>query len=147
ASGTRLSAEEIEARIAGGPTPVAPAPSSPAIAVLPIHGVIVPRAGMFSDVSGATSAEGLTARFNSAMADPRVRAIALDLDSPGGAVQGIQELGDAIYAARGTKPIVAVANHLAASAAYWLASQADELVVTPSGEVGSIRVLAVHDDP
>src|SRR5947209_20232612 len=67
ASGARLIAEEIEARIAGGPAPVTPAPASPAIAVLPIHGVIVPRAGMFSDVSGATSAEGLMGRFNSAM--------------------------------------------------------------------------------
>jgi signal peptide peptidase SppA len=70
----------------------------------------------------------------------------LDIDSPGGSIAGITELAAEIRSARGAKPIVAVANTLAASAAYWLGSQADQFVVTPSGHVGSIGVYAVHQD-
>src|SRR5690606_30987632 len=66
--------------------------------------------------------------------------------SPGGQVNGIQELSDLIYSARGKKPIIAVANHMMASAAYWIGTAADEIVVSPSGEVGSIGVFAVHED-
>jgi signal peptide peptidase SppA len=61
-------------------------------------------------------------------------------------VTGVDELSKMIYDARGSKPIVAVANHLMASAAYWIGTAADELVVTPSGEVGSIGVFAAHQD-
>jgi len=72
--------------------------------------------------------------------------VVLDVDSPGGAVNGVEELADEMLRARGQKPVVAVANTLAASAAYWIATAADEVVVTPSGEVGSIGVFAVHED-
>jgi signal peptide peptidase SppA len=76
-----------------------------------------------------------------------VSAVVLDIDSPGGTVAGVTELAAEIRAARGgSKPIVAAANTLAASAAYWLASQADEVVVSPSGSVGSIGVYAVHQE-
>jgi ClpP class serine protease len=75
-----------------------------------------------------------------------VTAIVLDVSSPGGSVGLLPEIAAQIRAARGTKPIVAVANTTAASAAYWIASQADELVVTPSGDVGSIGVFAAHED-
>ena len=68
------------------------------------------------------------------------------MNSPGGQVGGIEELSKKIFDARGTKPIVAVANHLMASAAYWIGTAADEIVVTPSGEVGSIGVFAAHQD-
>jgi signal peptide peptidase SppA len=61
-------------------------------------------------------------------------------------VYGVEELAAEIYQARGQKPVVAVANSLAASASYWIAASADELVVTPSGEVGSIGVFAMHED-
>jgi capsid assembly protease len=67
------------------------------------------------------------------------------VDSPGGQVSGIDELSKQIFDARGSKPVVAVANHLAASAAYWIATAADELVVSPSAEVGSIGVFAAHE--
>jgi signal peptide peptidase SppA len=81
-----------------------------------------------------------------ALADPDVGAVLLDLDSPGGVVDGIPEAAATLRAMRGSKPIVAVANGMAASAAYWLASQADEMSVTPSGAVGSIGVYATHRD-
>ena len=61
-------------------------------------------------------------------------------------MSGVEELSAEIFQARGQKPITAVANSLAASAAYWIATAADELVVTPSGEVGSIGVFAAHED-
>jgi len=101
---------------------------------------------MLMEASGAVSAQRLTAAFRAALNDPEVGSIVLDLDSPGGQVGGIEELANEIYQARSQKPVTAVANGLAASAAYWLASAAGELVVTPSGEVGSIGVFAIHED-
>lgn len=79
-------------------------------------------------------------------ADPSIKVIILDIDSPGGTVSGVEELAREIHAAREHKPIVAVANSMAASAAYWLASQASDVVVTPTGQVGSIGVYAGHAD-
>jgi signal peptide peptidase SppA len=116
------------------------------VAVLPLFGTIFPRANMMTDVSGATSAERFGAQFSELMQDPNIDAIVLDVDSPGGQVNGIEELSRQIFDARGPKPIVAIANHTMASAAYWIATAADEVVVTPSGEVGSIGVFAVHKD-
>ncbi|MGH2351768.1 MAG: S49 family peptidase, partial [Chloroflexota bacterium] len=85
-----------------------------------------------------------------AQADPDVSSLLLEVDSPGGTVNGVPELAAEVFAASqrrgGPKPIVAVANGLAASAAYWIASAADEVVVTPSGEVGGVGVFAVHED-
>lgn len=118
-----------------------------AVHVLRLHGAIVPRGNMMADLSGAVSAEAFAADFRRAAADPDAAAIVLDIDSPGGQVDLVPEAAATVRAARRAgRPIVAVANTLAASAAYWIASGADEIVVTPSGEVGSIGVLTVHDD-
>lgn len=143
-SGEKLSAEEIQARIHGAVRP--PARQVKSVAVLPLFGTIFPRANMMTQVSGATSAEQFGAQFAQLLADPNVSAIVLDVNSPGGQVSGVEEVSQQIYAARGQKPIVAVANHLMASAAYWIGTAADEIVVTPSAEVGSIGVFAVHQD-
>lgn len=78
--------------------------------------------------------------------DPAVNAIALDINTPGGAVTGTKEAGDAIYAARSRKGIVAIVNPLCASAGYWLASQCSEIVAIPSAAVGSIGVFQLHFD-
>lgn len=123
-------------------------PKATVVSILGVLGVISQRAAQVDDISGpgGTSIERLTQRFRSALSDQSVRAIVLDVDSPGGGVYGVEELADEIREARGQKPIVAVANSLAASAAYWLASSADEVVVTPSGEVGSVGVYAAHED-
>jgi len=138
--GIKLSAAEIQAVTKPG----RPSSISGGIQVLPLFGTIVPRANVMTEMSGGTSAEMFGKAFRAAIADPNIGAVVMDVDSPGGAVQGIDELANEIYRARGTKPIVAVANHLAASAAYWIATA--ELVVSPSGEVGSIGVFAAHDD-
>lgn len=118
------------------------------IAVLPITGVIAHRMAMVQDVSGpgGTSTEGFKRQLEAALNDESVSAIVLDIDSPGGTVSGVAELAQFIYESRGQKKIIAVANSLAASAAYWIAAAADEVVVTPTGDVGSIGVFTVHVD-
>ena len=117
------------------------------VSIIPIHGVIEHRADWLLELFGGTSLDGLRASLRAELADPTVRAIILDIDSPGGTVSGTTELAAEIRAARGgEKPIIAVANTLAASAAYWIASQADEIVATPSAQVGSVGVYAVHQE-
>lgn len=116
------------------------------VAVLGVYGMITKRADMFSDMSGGTSIERLTRRFREALADPAVSGIVMDVDSPGGGTYGLQEFGNEIRSGRGQKPIVAVANSLMASAAYWIGSQAEEILVSPSSETGSIGVYGAHED-
>ncbi|GJD64412.1 S49 family peptidase [Methylobacterium frigidaeris] len=147
ADGARFSREEIQARIGPGRTGE-PAASSGVVAVIPIVGIISQRMNMLADISGpgGTSTDRVGAAFRRAMADPNVKAIVFDVDSPGGGCFGTQELADEIFAARGRKPIVAQVNSLAASAAYWIISSASEIVATPGGEVGSIGVYGSHSD-
>ncbi len=115
-------------------------------AVVPVSGTITPRPSLFSEYSGGTSADRIGAAVDAAVRDTNVSAIVLDVDSPGGYVAGIPEAAAKIASAAKQKRVVAVANHLAASAAYWLASQAGEIVVSPSAQVGSIGVLSGHVD-
>ena len=116
------------------------------VAVLPLQGTIVPKANMMTEMSGGTSLSQFTGWFRSAMKDPNVRAIVIDCDSPGGNVQGVMELADEMYKSRGQKPVVCQVTGIAASAAYWLACQCDEIAVTPSGSIGSIGVFLMHQD-
>ena len=118
------------------------------IAVLPLYGVITQRGNMIEDVSGpgSVSTQKFAAALRQALADESVSQILIDIDSPGGSVYGVAELADEIVAARAQKPIVAIANSLAASAAYWIGCSASEFYVTPGGEVGSIGVWQAHFD-
>ena len=118
------------------------------VAIVPVMGVISPRVQDVEGLStgGGMSAEGFAAGMRQLAADPNVSGIVLDINSPGGNVYGIAEAAEAIREARGAKPVWAVAHHQAASAAYWLASVAEQLVVTPSAEVGSIGVYSYHED-
>ena len=116
------------------------------IGVIPVIGSIVHRGNMFTEASGTASSDMLGKQFDMMMASGDIGTILLEIDSPGGQAQGIQELAAKIAAGRGAKPIIAQVNPEAASAAYWLASAADEIVVTPSGEVGSIGAYAYHLD-
>lgn len=145
AQGHRLTAEEVQAQI-GAARPQSGPTIGGGVAVIPVVGTIMPRADMLMESSGAVSTQRLAAAFRAALSNPDVGSIILDVDSPGGQVGGVDELASEIYQARGQKRIVAVANHLAASAAYWIATAADEVIVSPSGEVGSIGVLAMHQD-
>lgn len=118
------------------------------VAVIPMMGTISHRMSMMSEVSGGggASTQQLTANFRQALADTNCKAIVFDVDSPGGSVEGVIELASEIYNARKQKPIVAVCNSMAASAAYWLASAAGEVVCTPSGQCGSIGVFMLVQD-
>ncbi|MDI7923395.1 S49 family peptidase [Ferirhizobium litorale] len=117
------------------------------VAVIPVYGVLADKMDAFSAMSGGTSYAGIKKALHSALANQDVKAIVLDVNSPGGSVPGTEELATEIRSLRGgEKPIVAQVNSLAASAAYWIASSADEIVVTPSGRAGSIGVYTAHDD-
>ena len=119
-----------------------------AVAVLPLRGIISQHISQVNDISGpgGTSTEAFTKNLRQALSSKQVGSIVIDIDSPGGSVEGVQELADEILSMRGDKPIVAVANSLAASAAIWIGAAADEFSVIPSGQVGSIGVFAAHED-
>jgi HK97 family phage major capsid protein/HK97 family phage prohead protease len=146
AGGHRPTADEIRERIELHQSEREEAEPTDPVAVIPVHGPIIPRAANMDMSSQAVGIDALQAQFRAALADDSVRAIVLDIDSPGGSAEMVPEFAAEILAARGAKPIVAMANTFAASAAYWLAAAADEVVVTPSGEVGSIGVWSVHQD-
>ncbi len=116
------------------------------VAVLPLFGIMSQRMNMMTSMSGGTSTENFRRSFQMALRDDAISSIILDVDSPGGSVFGVQELWQTIMGARGTKPVVAVANSMMASAAYYVSTAADEIVVAPMGEVGSIGVLVAHQD-
>jgi signal peptide peptidase SppA len=123
-----------------------PQPTGGAVAVIPIHGVLVPRGNLLSDMSGATSLDVLTGQIRDAVAMDAVKTIVLDVDSPGGSVAGASELAREIMKARTKKPVIAVAQYTMASCAYWLAAAATEIVAAPSAIVGSIGVYTMHQD-
>lgn len=141
ANGGTFTDEEIEARV-GNRQSSRDSGRVGSLAIVPLYGAIVPRANLFTEMSGGTSLEKFQAALLDADRDPDVSTIIIDVASPGGSVDLVPETAEVI---RNLKtPTVAVANTDAASAAYWLASQASEFAVTPSGEVGSIGVWTAH---
>lgn len=147
AAGGELTDSEIQARIsAANNGPRRGGRTSGAVAVIPVYGPISARMSLMSNSSGGTSLDDLTGSIDSALADPSIDAIVLEVDSPGGTVDGVPEAAAKIRGARGQKPIYAIANTMAASAAYWLAAQAEQVFVTKSGSVGSIGIFAAHHD-
>lgn len=144
-------------RFAGGLVEAAPATADPTpsaavtpegIAVIPIVGTLVGRSDFVDAASGLMSYADIGDVIAGAMADPTVQGIILDMDSPGGEVGGLFDLVDRIKALRvaHAKPLWALANESALSAAYAIASAADRIYVTRTGEVGSIGVVAAHVD-
>ncbi len=117
------------------------------VAVIPVSGEISKRMNMLTEISGGTSTELLRNDFREAMGRADVKAILLDIDSPGGAVDGTMELAAEIFEARGSKPIAAFGDGMIASAAYWIGAAADELYLgSPVTQAGSIGVIALHRD-
>ncbi|MGR9427730.1 S49 family peptidase [Rhizobium leguminosarum] len=133
--------ESAESRSSQGTT------SGP-VDILNLFGTICSRATALDDVSQqAVSLDRFQREFQAAAARPNNAGIVLNFDSPGGTADLVPETVAMIRKARrSSRPIVAIANTYAASAAYWLACACDEIVVTPSGEVGSIGVYMVHQD-
>jgi signal peptide peptidase SppA len=116
------------------------------IAVIPIHGSLVKRSLGMEAASGLTSYGEIAAMLDAALADPQVSGILLDIDSPGGEASGSFELARRVREVAALKPVWAVANDAAYSAAYAIAASAQRLFVTETGGVGSIGVIALHVD-
>jgi ClpP class serine protease len=112
------------------------------VALITISGPIFRYANLFTALSGATSIETLATDLRAALDNSRVSRIVLAIDSPGGQTNGVQEFADMVFAARKEKPITAYVNELGASAAYFIAAAASEIVMAPMAAVGSIGVVA-----
>lgn len=109
------------------------------VAIIPVAGPIFPKANLFTELSGATSIEILAQDFKKALDNPSIHSILLDVDSPGGNVVGINEFAGMVRAA--DKPVTAYVGGMAASAAYWIASAADQMVIDATAQVGNIGVV------
>lgn len=116
------------------------------VAVINLYGILTQRTGILAALGLGTGLDRVSCAIDEATADDFTDAIILNVDSGGGSVYGVRELAAKIRQTRERVPIIAVANSLAASAAYWIASQASEVYVTPGGEVGSIGVFVQHQD-
>ncbi|MDH0355716.1 S49 family peptidase [Morganella sp. GD04133] len=116
------------------------------IAVIPVYGTLVQKLGTLRPYSGMTGYDGIRRVFLTAINDPEVKGICLDIDSPGGEVAGCFDLVDLIYAERGKKPVYAILSENAFSAAYAIASAADKIYVPRTGGVGSVGVIVIHCD-
>lgn len=133
--GRPLASEQQEYRIRDG-----------GVAVLSVEGVLAPKANIFMRISGGASTQLLTKQVESAIADPRVRGLILQVDSGGGSALGVPELADTIRELSAIKSIVTVTDGVMASGAYWLGSAAN--AVFGSGttvQVGSIGVVMTHN--
>ncbi len=116
------------------------------IAIIRIYGVLTKKTEAFDHILDMTSYENIHEEIESALEDKSIETILLDIDSPGGEVNGVFDLADFIYSARGKKKIIAIANDDAYSAAYAIASSAEKVFVSRTSGVGSIGVIASHID-
>lgn len=116
------------------------------VAVVPVAGPLSAKDSWLSMLFGASSYETIAKDLKAAIDSPDVKAIVLDVDSPGGNAEGCGELSKLIYSARGKKPIVAYCGGAMCSAAYWIGSAADKIVADPSSIIGSIGVRTVMVD-
>jgi len=123
-----------------------PQPKRGTVAVIPVYGVIAPRMNLLTEFSGGTTFEALSGQLQAALADDAIKTIVFDVDSPGGNAAGATEFARELLKARERKPIIAQAQHLMASAAYWAMAGATEIVASPSSMVGSIGVYTIYDD-
>lgn len=117
------------------------------VAVIPVHGLLVPRRGQITQAcTELTSYERIRSQLNAALNEPSISEIVLDINSGGGAAVGCKELADYIYQSRETKPITAIVNYSAYSAAYFIASACSKIIVSQTSGVGSIGVIMEHLD-
>ena len=112
------------------------------VAVIPVHGVITPRADVFTFLMGGTALDLLARDLQAALDDPEVHAILLDIDSPGGVAVGPSEMAEIIHKATQRKPIWAYVGRNCCSAAYWLASATSNIVAQKTALLGSIGVVS-----
>lgn len=117
------------------------------VAIIDVRGLLMHDADDWDTMfGGCTNYSAIGSMFRLAMADDHVREIVLNVNSPGGECHEVFDLADKIFAARGDKRITALINETALSAAYAIASAADEIILTRTAEAGSIGVRAIHLD-
>lgn len=116
------------------------------VAVIEVRGTLVQRNGNLKPFSGMTGYDGLREQLDRALHDPSIEAVVFDIDSPGGEVAGCFDLVDAIYEARAIKPLWAVLDESAYSAAYAIASACSTITIPRTGGAGSIGVITMHAD-
>lgn len=116
------------------------------VGIVTVTGSLVTRGPWIGSHSGLTSYEGIKHQLQRAAADKRVKSIILDLDTPGGEANGAFEAAQSVRHAAERKPVIALANGMAASAGYALASGATKLITTPSAISGSIGCVLLHLD-
>jgi len=117
------------------------------VAIIPIDGAIAKKMNLFSQISGGASTQLIQRDLEQALNDPKIKGIILQIDSPGGTVDGTSELADFIFQSRGQKPLIAYSDGMICSAAYWIASAADSIFISGStNNIGSIGVVASHRD-
>lgn len=121
-------------------------PGAGGVLVIPVRGEIFPKTTRLMRAYGMMGLDVLRSQLRAAVASDQVSAVVLDIDSPGGMVEGVAETADLIRSLRKEKPIIAVSNTLCASAAYYLAAQAGEVVAVPDSFTGSIGTIMVHGD-
>lgn len=115
------------------------------VAVVPVTGPIFRYANLFTQISGATSLDVLAKDFTAALDDPSVTGIVLDINSPGGQAAGIADFAAMVNAS--AKPVIAFVDGMAASAAYWIASAASQVVISKSGMAGNVgAVIGINTD-
>lgn len=120
------------------------------VAIIGIDGPIFPKANMLEMCSGAVSLEIVSAVLTEALEDPRINAVILEVDSPGGVAFGPSAFADLIRARESTKPVVAFVAGLGASAAYWIAAAADRVVMDRGalvGSIGAVQGVEVQEAP
>jgi ClpP class serine protease len=115
-------------------------------AIINVMGPITRYHNMCSSMFGGTSVEEIRGQFRDALSSAEVGNILLYVNSPGGTVDGIADIADEIYQARGKKPITAYVDAWGASAAYWIVTAAEHITVSQTGSVGSIGVYATVTD-
>jgi len=118
------------------------------LAIIPLRGVMVGARPWWADWLGieVCVTPDLQCAVGDALADNAVKAIVLDIESPGGEVSGVADAADAVRAARSAKPVHAVVSNICASGAYWVASQAGDIAANETAFVGSIGVYTIHED-
>jgi len=114
------------------------------ISIIPVHGIIYKRINLLFELLGGVSTELVRKAIQASVDNPEIDGILLDIESPGGLVDGVKELADYIHCLRGGKPIMALANGEMASAALYIGSAAEKVLATPSALVGSIGVFMRH---
>lgn len=143
----REAVEMIEARVHPA-TVRAVATRSGAAAIIPVVGLLSPsKSSFFEEIFGIKKTQPLAvaAAVTAAASDSEVKVVVLAVDCPGGNALSVPEAADAIMAARGKKPIVAVITGICASGGYWLSASADEIIATPVSAVGSLGAFQQHD--